>query len=217
MIFIDQLRALSPLRRNQQKMAFCLLFVNALLGATSITLYVDLFTSDGLIVKNYIVSVAGLALFVPLLGRMTTTRPLQVFYTCVVLEGISMLAWYATLYSPYPHVALGIASAAIVSAGLAMSPILKQVESIVTDGCADYSLLSTRLSAAYTALAALIGAAFVYYSLPLVVNVTVFSLALAMARYYRKRVLDDIYGQPQPDTNNTTPMPCDTAPANLTQ
>lgn len=206
MNFIQQLRELSPLRRNQQKMAFCLLFVNALLGATSVTLYVELFTSDGLVIKNYIVSVAGLALFIPVLGRVTTTHPLQVFYVCIGLEIISMIAWYGVLFSPYPHPSLLLASATIVGSNLAMSPILKQVDSIVTDGCAHYSLLSTRLSAAYTALAAGIGSAFVYFSLPLSVNVTVFACALFMARYYRMLVLKGIY-RPTEATDNIDTLP----------
>ena len=52
MNLIKEVAALSPLRRNQQIMSFYLLFVNALLGAAIVMLYVDLFNADGLVLKT---------------------------------------------------------------------------------------------------------------------------------------------------------------------
>ena len=68
--------ALSPLRRSQQIMSFYLLLVNALLGAAIVMLYVDLFNADGLVLKNCALSVLGLAIFIPALGKMAKEHPM---------------------------------------------------------------------------------------------------------------------------------------------
>jgi len=69
--------------------------------------------------------------------------------------------------SIYAPVMLLTSSFLIFASNLLMNPILNQVESIVTDGCAQYSLLKSKMNGIYTAVGAGVGAAFVLFDVPM--------------------------------------------------
>jgi len=190
---IKEVAALSPLRRNQQIMSFYLLFVNALLGAAIVMLYVDLFNADGLVLKNYALSVLGLAIFIPALGKMAKEHPMRTFHIAIGFEVLAFVFYMLTIYDVFPHVILPIATIVTYSSNIIMSPILNQTTSIVTAGCADYSLLKSKLDMLYTAIGAAVGACFVIFDVHLTVVMVSYASALAMARYYRHKVLTEIY------------------------
>jgi len=104
MSLIKEFRALTPLRRNQQIMSFFLLFVNALMLATSMTFYVDLFGSEGLILKNYAFSLLGLLILIPFLGRFAISKPLLTFRIGIAMEVISCAGYFMVSQSIYAPV-----------------------------------------------------------------------------------------------------------------
>ncbi len=193
MSLITECRELSTLRKNQQIMSFFLLFVNALLVATSTTFYIDIFTSDGLILKNYATSLLGLLILMPFLGRFAMNNPILTFRIAIILEFLSCIGYIMVSQSMYESFMLLTASFLIFSSNLLMRPILTQVDSIVTDGCKDYSLLKSKLDGIYTAIGAGIGAAFILLSIPMVYAVVLYIASLALARLYRNRVLIEVY------------------------
>lgn len=189
--------ALSPLRKNQQIMSFFLLFVNALLLAVSTIFYVDLFDSDGLILKNYAVSLLGLLILVPALGKIAIKRPLATFHFSVCLEALSCIGYFLVAQDVYAPVMLLTASFLIFFSNLLMKPILTQVDSVVTNGCGTYSLLKSKMDNIYIAIGALIGVLFIVLSVPTMFAVIAYSAALGFARYYRHKVLTEIYTDAQ--------------------
>lgn len=196
MSLINEVKQLSPLQRNQQIMSFYLLFVNALLVATTTLLYVDLFGADGMVLKTYIASIYSLILLVPALGKWSQKSPMRTFKVALTMEVLSVGAYILVSLDVYAMYLLPIASALILSGGLIMRPILTQVSSIVTNGCAHYSLVSSKLDAIYTAIGAGVGVLFIFFDIPNTISIIVLAASLVMARLYRKRVLTEIY---QPD------------------
>jgi len=190
-----QFLELSALRKNQQFMSFYLLFVNTLLVACTATFYIDLFGTEGLILKGYIISVFGLILLLPMMGKYIQNDPLLTFKIALGFEVISMVGYLMVANDYYPHIALPIATLTLVSSGLIMRPILTQVDSIVTNGCKDYSMLKSRLDALYTAIGAMVGAIFILTNVPPYLSLLVLNTSLITARIYRKRVLDEVYNK----------------------
>jgi hypothetical protein len=82
-----------------------------------------------------------------------------------------------------------------------MKPILTQVDSIVTNGCGNYSLLKSKMDNIYIAIGALTGVVFIILSVPTIFAVIAYSAALGFARYYRHKVLTEVY------TGTDTPLP----------
>ena len=69
MIFkiVKEIGQLSDLRRHQQLMSFYMLFVAALLLAFTDKLYIELFGAEGLIYKDYFISLFGLVALIKIL------------------------------------------------------------------------------------------------------------------------------------------------------
>lgn len=193
MSLISDINTLSRLQKNQQIMSFYLLFVNALLVAVTTLLYVDLFGAQGMVLKTYIASVYGLIILIPALGTWAQQSPMTTFKVALFMEILSISAYTFVSFDVYPMYLLPVASALILSSGLIMRPILTQVSSIVTNGCAHYSLVSSKLSAIYTAIGAGIGIVFVLFDVPNTLSIVVLFVSLMMARLYRKRVLEEVY------------------------
>jgi hypothetical protein len=190
---IEELRSLSPLRKNQQQAGFYLLFVNALIIACTASFYVKEFGSEGLVLKDYAVSLLALMLFVPLFGRLVTAKPLNTFKVAVGLEVMSVIGYFMTSLGVMPKVSLLAASFCVVQAGIIMRPTLNQVDSIVTNGSACYSLLKSKLDALYMAVGAMVGASFLLLEVSKTITVLVLGVSLLCSRFYRKRVLNEIY------------------------
>jgi len=193
MQIINEIKALSTLRKNQQLMSFYMLFVNALIIACTATFYVEFFGSEGLILKDYAVSLLGLMLFIPMFGRFATSKPLRTFTIAVVLELLSVTGYLLTSLGVAPEMCLIVATYCIVQSGVIMRPINTQVDSIVTAGSASYSLLKSKLDALYTAISAAVGASFVLLGVSKTATVAMLAASLICSRYYRKRVLKEIY------------------------
>tara|TARA_R110001583_G_scaffold174017_2_gene328224 strand:+ start:4148 stop:4795 length:648 start_codon:yes stop_codon:yes gene_type:complete len=193
MNILDEVKGLSPLRKNQQLVVFYMLFVNAMIIACTATFYVEFFGSDGLILKDYAISVLGLMLFIPVFGRFSTSKPLRTFKIALTLEFVSVVGYLMTSIGVAPQACLIVASYCVVQSGIIMRPINTQVDSLVTAGCADYSLLKSKLDALYTAVGAAVGASFLLLGASKVTVVIMLGISLACSRYYRKRVLVEIY------------------------
>lgn len=202
MSLITDIKALTPIQKNQQFMSFYLLFVNALLIATTTLFYVDLFGADGMILKSYIASVYGLVLLIPALGKWAQSNPLRTFKVALLLEVMSIVSYVLVTLDYYAMYFLPLASAFILSSGLIMRPILTQVSSIVTNGCAHYSLVSSKMDSIYTSIGAGVGILFVLFDVPNTVSIITLALALGMSRLYRKRVLEAIYNNDNTETNS---------------
>lgn len=201
MTLFQELNELSPLRKNQQIMSFFLLFVNALLVAVSTIFYVRIFGSDGLILKNYAISLLGLLILIPVLGKIAIKKPLATFHFCVFLEALSVIGYILVAQDIYAPFMLLTASFFIFASNLLMKPVLTQVDSIVTNGCGEYSLIKSKMDNIYLAIGALIGALFIILSIPIIFAVIAYSTALGFARYYRHKVLIEIY-----TSNQVTPQ-----------
>tara|TARA_B100000749_G_scaffold280565_1_gene277292 strand:- start:2361 stop:2636 length:276 start_codon:yes stop_codon:yes gene_type:complete len=84
-----------------------------------------------------------------------------------------------------------------------MRPILTQVSSIVTNGCAHYSLVSSKLDAIYTAVGAGVGVLFIFFDIPNTISIVVLAASLVMARMYRKRVLTEVYQSDEMESDSS--------------
>jgi len=115
MSLVTEVKRLSPLQRNQQIMSFYLLFVNALLVATTTLMYVDLFGADGMVLKTYIASIYSLILLVPALGKWSQTSPMRTFKVALAMEVLSIVAYILVSLDFYAMYLLPIASALILS------------------------------------------------------------------------------------------------------
>lgn len=193
MSIIEEIKALPSLRRNHQLSAFYMLYVNALIIACTATFYVAFFGAEGLILKDYVISLLGLMLFVPVFGKFCTFKPLRTFKIAVSLEAISISGYLMTSLDIMPQTSLIVASYCIVQSNILMRPINNQIDSIVTAGCADYSLLKSKLDALYTAVGAAVGASFLLLGVSKTATVVMLGASLFLCRYYRKRVLTEIY------------------------
>tara|TARA_Y100001936_G_scaffold250315_1_gene302778 strand:- start:451 stop:1089 length:639 start_codon:yes stop_codon:yes gene_type:complete len=193
MSIISEIKELSELRKNQQIMSFYLLFVNALMLAISTKFYIALFTGDGLILKNYAISLLGLLILVPAIGKFAIDRPILTFRISVVLEAFSCLGYFLTSFSIFAELSLVTASFLVFASGLIMRPIYTQMDSIVTNGCKNYSLLKSKLDGLYTAIGAFVGAMFILLDIPTVAAISLLTITLGMARYYRNKVVNEIY------------------------
>jgi hypothetical protein len=201
---ISEIKELSPLRKNQQIMSFFLLFVNAMLVAITTNLYLKIFGGEGLILKNYAISMYGLILFIPILGRLAFKYPLRAFVWALSLEAMSVLGYFLSSQSYHEQLFLLLASFCVISSTLIMRPILVQTDSLITNGCANYSLLKSKMDALYTAIGALFGGYCVLTNVSLSITITIFAASLIMARFYRKRVLDKIYTKEEFDNEVIT-------------
>lgn len=193
MSLISDIKALSRLQKNQQIMSFYLLFVNALMVAVTTLLYVELFEAEGMVLKTYIASVYGLIILIPALGKWAQQSPMTTFKVALFMEVLSIGAYVLVSLDMYAVYLLPLASALILSSNLIMKPILTQVSSIVTNGCAHYSLVSSKLDAVYTAVGAGVGILFILFDIPNTLSIIVLFASLLMARLYRKRVLEEVY------------------------
>jgi hypothetical protein len=204
MSVIQEVKSLSPLRKNQQIMSFFLLFVNAMLIAVTTSLYIKAFGTEGLILKDYAISLYGLILFIPILGKLAMQYPLRAFTVALFLEAASVIAYFLVSKSFHEHLLLPIATLCIISSSLIMRPILVQVDSLVTNGCSNYSLLKSKLDALYTSIGALFGGYCIFANVSISFSIIIYATSLVMARYYRKKVLDEIFNTPkvlEPETN----------------
>lgn len=174
-------------------MSFYLLFVNALMVAVTTLLYVELFEAEGMVLKTYIASVYGLIILIPALGKWAQQSPMTTFKVALFMEVLSIGAYVLVSLDMYAVYLLPLASALILSSNLIMKPILTQVSSIVTNGCAHYSLVSSKLDAVYTAVGAGVGILFILFDIPNTLSIIVLFASLLMARLYRKRVLEEVY------------------------
>ena len=191
--------SLTPLRKHQQIMAFFLIFVNAMMIAITTILYIEVFGAEGMILKNYAISLYGLILLVPMFGRFAIANPLTAFKIAIAFEILSIVCYLFANNSVAETVTLPLGSVFVISSGLLMRPILTQAESIVTAGCGEYSLLKAKLDSVYTAIGAFFGGFMVLMATPITVMIGLFAFTLIFARYYRKLVLDEIFGEQATD------------------
>lgn len=201
MSLLQEIRFLSPLRKNQQIVSFFLLFVNAMMLAITTILYIKTFGAEGLVIKGYSESLYGLVLLIPFFGRFALKHPMIAFNIALCLEVLSVILYILTSQNVMPSITLPLATTFVLSSNLLMRPINIQANSIINAGSSTYSLLSSKLDASYTAIGAMVGGLFIFFNAPTIVMITCFALTLIASRYYRKKVLIEIYVRP--DNNQT--------------
>lgn len=193
MNLIQQAKSLSPLRKNQQLMAFYMLFVAALMIAIIAKQYISIFGAEGIVLKDYALSLYGLILLFPFLGKWVTQNPMKTFHISIVLEIIATIGYYLSTKNYYPEHILIISTFILVTSNLIMNPLVTKVDSQVIDGCAEYSLFKTKLSSIYTALGALFGGFILLFDVSVELSIFIVLTLLPISRYYRNKVFKEIY------------------------
>ena len=189
MNLIQQAKSLSPLRKNQQLMAFYMLFVAALMIAVIAKQYISLFGAEGIVLKDYALSLYGLILLFPFLGKWVTQNPMKTFHISIT----ATIGYYFSTKNFYPEHILVISTFILVTSNLIMNPLVTKVDSQVINGCADYSLFKTKLSSIYTALGALFGGFILLFNVSVELSILTVLALLPISRYYRNKVFKEIY------------------------
>jgi hypothetical protein len=195
MLIISEIKALSEVRKNQQIMTFYILFYHALLIAYTAKAYIINFGAEGLILRDYAISILGLMLLIPIIGKAINKHPLGIFYLSLGLEAVSLLGHFLTHQSIYPTIILPLSTFLLVISIYLMRPLVNRINSLIINGCADYSLLDSKLSAIYTVLGSILGSATIYFDISANYTVILLLITLLISRYYRNKVLSIFYNK----------------------
>ena len=190
---IKEIRELSDLRKHQQLMSFYMLFVGALLLAFTATLYIDLFGSEGLIYKDYFISLFGLVALIKKVGDKSIEDPMATFRFAVKLEFIAMFGYFLANKGFLSEYILIASTICLISANVAMKPLIIKVDSQVTNACSKYSGLKSKLDYFYAALGAVVGGVLFASKLPVELSFCLMVGSLMLSRYYRLLVFKEIY------------------------
>jgi hypothetical protein len=202
MSLLLEIKALSEIRKNQQIMSFYILFANALLIAYTAKAYVINFGAEGLILKDYAISTLGLMLLIPVIGKAINKHPMSVFHLSIALEVLALLGYFLTNKGIHPTIILPISTFILMVSVFLMRPLVNRVNSLIVDGCADYSLLDSKLSAIYTVLGSIFGTAIIYFDISTNYTVILLLVILLVSRFYRNKVFSIVYSE-----QNKTTLP----------
>lgn len=193
MSILNEISSLSTIRKNQQLMSFFMLFVATLMVALVAKTYINLFGADGLILKDYSVSIYGLIIFIPFLGKYVNNNPLFIFKISVVLELTSISMYFLANKNILPEFCVIFGTFSLITSNLIMKPLVTRIDSEITNGCPNYSLLKSKLDNLYTALGALFGALILFASIPFEFTIFTICILLLISRFYRNKVFNEIY------------------------
>ncbi len=192
-VMFQEIKKLSALRKNQQLMSFYMLFVQALLLAYTAKAYVVVFGADGLIAKDYLISLFGLILLIPFLGKTVNKYPIKTFHMAVILEIFAVFCYYLTNIQILPELFLPLGTLILMSSVFIMRPLVTRVDSQVTNACPEYSLLKSKLDQIYIAVGAIFGLAFLGLDISSSFVIPLLIILLLISRYYRNLVFKEIY------------------------
>lgn len=184
---------LSQIRKNQQLMTFYMLFVAALMIAVIAKQYISIFGAEGVILKDYLISLYGLILLVPFIGKWVTSNPMKTFRYSVILEVIATLGYYISTKGYYPEIILILSTVILISTNLMMCPLITKVDSQVINGEDNYSLFKSKMDSVYTAIGSIFGALILMLNIPLDFTIFFMFTMLFMSRYYRNKVFQEVY------------------------
>jgi hypothetical protein len=189
----NDIEELSPLRKNQQLMSFYMLFVASLMLAYTAKTYISVFGANGVILKDYAICLFSLILLIPAFGKIATKYPIKTFYYCVVLEFIAMGGYFIASENLHPEIILPLSTTVLMTSVYALRPIVTRVDSLVTDGCAEYSLIKSKLDSIYLSTGSLFGGLFIIYDISSYITMPLLIISLLASRYYRNLVFNEIY------------------------
>jgi hypothetical protein len=193
MKILKEISNISNLRKNQQLMSFYMLFVATLLFAFTAKTYYDLFGANGLILKDYSISIYSLIIFIPFIGNYVNKNPLFIFKISVVLELTAITLYFLANKKIQPELCLILGTFFLITSNLIMKPLVTRVDSEITGGCPKYSLLKSKLDILYSALGSVVGGTIVLISVPSEYTITVMVIMILISRYYRNKVFTEIY------------------------
>ena len=192
---VKEIKALSPLRKNQQLMTFYMLFVGVILIAFTARLYSELFGIEGLILKDYAISLFGLIILYKKIGETVNKNPMETFKLSVKIEIIALVGYFIANKGFMPEAILIISTVCLISTNLMMKPLIIKVDSQVTQACSEYSVLKAKLDNIYIAFGAFVGGILLLGGIPMEISFCIMIGALIMSRHYRFLVFSEIYKQ----------------------
>tara|TARA_R100000664_G_C2759916_1_gene150324 strand:+ start:9810 stop:10400 length:591 start_codon:yes stop_codon:yes gene_type:complete len=189
---LSQLKELSRLRKYYLAYQFFTKSTNIFLIAITIRLIIDQFGDDGLIVKDYMIPVLGLFIFVPFLSNYIVDNAKSCFKWIIVVEVISLLLYSAAEKGFFPEVTLVMGIVTLTVSNVFVSPLRVKNTSQVVDNDKEYSILSERVNSVFTVLLSGIGLLLLTYGVPSDVNIVLTMIFVLLSRFSYLVVLDEL-------------------------
>ncbi|AFI55381.1 hypothetical protein TSMG0098 [Halocynthia phage JM-2012] len=184
---------LSVIQKDYLWVTLSLIFINTFLIAYTIITYINIVGSQGMVIKEYLVSAFGLILVLPYIGRMNKAYPIRCLKVAIVLEVGCMLGYTYVSFNPEAIYVLFISTFALVCANILSRSMNTKVGSYVVAGCDDYSNLITSYSALCTGVCSLIGLVLMYYEVNVIVVLVLLNVSILVSRHYKLKVFKVVY------------------------
>lgn len=151
------------------------------------------YSEVGTILKEALVPIIGLAVFVPGVSRYIVKNPVYSYTWVVALEILCIVGFWLTEFNYYPGVLL-IASFCLMTAiGAVMQPLKDKNISQVISADGSFAILRSRINALGAIILALIGGAMIYYRVDTFYAATFTTACLIASRYQYVHVMDELY------------------------
>ena len=192
MKIINQLSELSPLRKYYLAYQFFTKSTNIFLIAITIRLITGQFGEDGLILKDYMIPVLGLFIFVPFLSNYIIDNARKCFKWIIVVEVFSLLMYIAAEKGIFPEITLILGIVTLTVSNVFVNPLRVKNNSQVVDNDKNYSILSERINSVFTVLLSSIGALLLIFDIRSDVNIVLTIIFVLLSRFTYLKVLDEL-------------------------
>jgi hypothetical protein len=194
MHFFKEFSELTELRKcHLMSMIFGRILNIAIFTVTTFII-VKYFGAKGMIIKDQLIAISSLALFIGSFASMAGKNPVKFLKFIFLLEIISLIGFLIAGMDIYSIYILPLSTATLTITNLMMQSLIKQVDSIVTSGDSTFCDYYIKFSAISGFTGAAIGLTIGFYEISVF---PVFLLALVMllgCRYFRFKTYFIIFG-----------------------
>ena len=190
---LTSLRQLSKLRKHYLAYEFLSKSTYVFLISVTVGLLSSTFGANGLVIKDWMTPVLGLAVFLPGLSRYVIKNPVRSYTWIVTIEILCILGFWLTEWNIYPDTILLASLGIMMALKSVITPLRDKNNSQVIKSCGEFSLLRGRINALSAVVLGGIGGLMVLYSVPTVIGVALTTSCLILSRYMYVLVMKELY------------------------
>lgn len=190
---LQQLKNLSRLRKYYLLYEFLTKTTYVFLIALTVGLLGLNFGEVGKILKEWLVPLMGLAVFLPGISRYIVKNPVRSYTWVVAVEVVCVFGFWLTEWGIYPGFLLIGSWCVMMCTASVLKPLKDKNISQVIKGDGEFSILRTRVNALGAVVIATIGFALLYYRVSTLYAVTLTTTCLIISRYVYVHVMEELY------------------------